>query len=368
MTHQFPQTKTLYLHIGHYKTGSSAIQKYCSDHADMLIAHGYCYPASRRGGGEGSNHAALSLTLAARHGFNPPPWYGGCRDIDLVYRDILDEVRQVPQQNIVISSEEFYQLALRKDPKAAISELRDRFAEFDTRIVLYIREPMALLKSWYNEVNKGPHGTRSFPVFFKEINPEFLSQAEVYNRFAEVFGADRVILRSYRHTGMDHIRGFLDAIGFVGTPEEAEIATQQAQDLESLELARLAKRDKAGDPKAVLSKVGPLQALADKVDKINTAFNPLQKLSDAPLPSRLSLVNIYKHLHALLEPLAAQGHANDAEASVLRNGALSVEESNPELALVMMRTAHMIRPKGQKILRKLREYEAALPPPDTPTD
>lgn len=325
----------------------------------MLAAHGFCYPVSRRGGGGGTNHADLSLSLAARHGFNPPPWYTDCQDIELVYRNIQDEVRQAPQRNIVISSEEFYQLALGKDPKAAISELRNRFSEFDTRIVLYIREPMALLKSWYNEVNKGPHGTRSFPVFFKQLNPEFLSQAEVYGRFADVFGPDRMILRSYRHTGMDHIRGFLDAIGFVGTPEATEIATQQAQDLKVLELARLAKKGKAGDPKAALSMVGSLQMLSDKAKRINTAYIPLQALSDAPLPSQLSLVNIYRHLHKLLKPLVAQGRANDAEATVLRNGALSIEVSDPELALVMMRTAHMIRPKGKFIARKVKEYETA---------
>lgn len=292
------------------------------------------------------------------------PWYAGSQDIDLVYRNILDESRQAPQQKIVISSEEFYQLALRKEAQAAITELRDRFAEFDTHIVLYIREPMALLKSWYNEVNKGPHGTRSFPVFFKQLNSEFLSQAEVYERFAGIFGADRVILRSYRHGGMDHIRGFLDAIGFVGTPEDAEIATQQAQGLDDLELTRLAKKDQAGDPKAALSKVGSMEVLANKVDRINAAFAPLQALSDSPITSELSLVNIYGHLHKLLEPLVARGSANDDEATVLRNGAISVEESNPELALVMMRTAHMIRPKGQMIARKLKQYEKALEQPD----
>jgi hypothetical protein len=361
MHHQNRYMKTLYLHIGHYKTGSSAIQKYCSDHARMLAAHGYHYPKKVRGGSHGTNHGALSLTLAARYGFGTPPWYKGSRDINAVYSKVLTEIHAAPQPNILISSEEFYQLALRKDPKAAITELRDRFAEFDTRIVLYIREPMALLKSWYNEVNKGPHGTHSFPVFFKQLNPEFLSQTEVYRRFADVFGPDRMILRSYRHTGMDHIRSFLDAIGFVGTPDEAEIATQQAQDLASLELNRLAKRSKAGDPKAALSRVGALQELAARVDRINAAFSPLPALSDAPLQSQLSLVNIYRHLHTLLEPLVAQGQADNEEATVLRNGAQSVEKSDPELALVMMRTAHMIRPKGQAILRKLREYEARQP-------
>lgn len=353
--------KTLYIHIGHYKTGTSAIQKYCSENAATLAQNGYYYPPVARPPRNATNHGELSLTLAGAHGFKPPPWYGGGTDIDEVYREFQADVTAAAPSNILVSSEEFMQLALRKSPGEAICDLRDRLAQFDVRILLYIREPMALLKSWYNEVNKGPYGTRTFPVFFKNLDSDFLSQWHTYDRFAEVFGSDRMIVRSYKYTGMDHIRDFLSAIGYAPLPTGTDpISAQEAQDLQALELARLAKKRTHSYEQATLSQFGNIKALEKKVDGINADFAKLSGLSDVPLQSELSLLNVFRHLEVLITSLKEQKCTNDKEADILRNAALRVEGSDPDLALVLMRIAHVIRPHGRFIKKKLQDYEARL--------
>ena len=352
--------KRLYIHIGHYKTGTSAIQKYCSDNARALAEAGYFYPPVARPGNNPTNHGDLSLLLAAKHGFNPPPWYGANgKDIETIYAAFLDSARAARQQNILVSSEEFFQLGLRADPAAALAELKDRLAEFDVRIVLYIREPLALLKSWYNELNKGPHGTRSFPVFFRNIDPDFLAQTSVWRRFAEAFGEPAMIVRSYKHTGLDHIRDFLAGIGCDHVPKGQDVRVQEAQDLETLELARIAKRGDADYDETTLSRFGPVQALAAKVARINTGFAEISARSDMPQDSQLSLAGLFAHHERLIAPLVARKCMNDKEAEILRDAALALAPEDPAAALVLMRTAHAIRPKGPFIAQKLQEYEAA---------
>ena len=195
--------KKLYVHIGHYKTGTSALQNYLHWNADLLRESGYYYPNCARPKRNKTNHGHLSLGLAAKYGFVPPPWYDECGDLDSIYRTLHDEIAAIPEKNIVLSSEEFVQLALLREADVALGELKERLIGYDVRIVLFIREPLSLLISWYNQVNKGPFGTRNFMVFFAKINGQFLSQRRIWRRFANHFGVQNVILRTYKHHGTD---------------------------------------------------------------------------------------------------------------------------------------------------------------------
>ena len=350
--------KRLFIHIGHYKTGTSSIQKYCSDNANALGRAGYFYPPVARPNNNPTNHGDLSLLLAARHGFAPPPWYGGNRDVDEAYANFLASARGASQENILISSEEFVQLALREDPASAIADLRDRLSEFDVRIVFFIRDPMALIKSWYNEVNKAPRGTRPFPVFVKNINPEFLGQYFVWRHFADVFGEDAMIVRGYQHLGLRHIRDFLESIGCAHRPAGRDLREQPAQDIDKLELVRIAKRQDIDFDDATLSRIGTIESYLAKLDRINADFAKLSAKADAPVESTLSLANVFRHHARLIAPLVQNRCVNDKEAPLLRDAAIAVEESDPEAALVLMQIAHKIRPNGQFIIDKLQEYES----------
>lgn len=353
--------KTIFIHIGHYKTGTSAIQKYCAEHAADLAQGGLYYPHTGRSGGTGTNHAALSLSLAAQHGFGPPPWYQGPRDTDEVYSRFKKEIDNLEHSSILVSSEEFFQLAVCKDPAAAIGDLRNRLADYDIKIVFYIREPMALLKSWYNEVNKGPSGSRPFLTFFRHLNPDFLSQLLAYRQFAAVFGSANMIVRSYKHTGMDHIRDFLSGVGHTDLPQSREaLRVHEAQDLGVLELTRLVKRRAHDKNASSLTKFGTISALGDRIDQINADFSEITMLSDVVLNSELSLFNLFSHLQTLLDPLVRQNCINPEEALILRDAAIEIEDNAPDLALLLMRMAAKIRPKGTFISKKLRDYETRI--------
>ncbi|WP_157374416.1 hypothetical protein [Salipiger sp. CCB-MM3] len=252
------------------------------------------------------------------------------------------------------------QLALRENSEAAIDELRNRLSEFDVRIVMYIRDPMALLKSWYNEVNKAPQGTRPFPVFFKNLNPDFLAQEAVWKRFSNTFGERAMIVRSYKYVGSDHIRDFLEGIGCEHEPAGDEVREQIAQSMDTLELIRISKRRDSDFDDATLSRTGPMKKLQEKIENINFRFSKLSSLSDLPVESTLSLASVFRHHERLIAPLIKYKCVNDKEANILRDAAISLEKEDPEAALVLMRTALSIRPNGRFIAEKLKKYECGL--------
>lgn len=59
--------KTIYLHVGANKTGSSAIQNFCNSNRDSLLSSGLLYPVT---GCVGDAHYGISSILGFAHGIN----------------------------------------------------------------------------------------------------------------------------------------------------------------------------------------------------------------------------------------------------------------------------------------------------------
>ncbi len=351
--------KKLFVHIGHYKTGSSAIQDYLSRNRNLICQSGFLYPDCARPKNNPTNHGQLALSLAAKHGFIPPQWFTDTVDLEQIYDEFRALALEAEQDRIVLSSEEFVQLALRKDPVAAVTELRDRLAMFDTKIVLYIREPLSLLNSWFNQINKGPVGTKGFLTFFTKINEHFLSQKKIFAVFSEVFGSDKLILKSYALRGEDHLSDFLSAIDCDHPVTNVQEPVNEALNPELLELIRLSKTRNHSYEEATISTIGSAERFDRKARRIRDDFDWLSRRSDRPVECRLSATAILEAYHRLLEPVCRAGCANVEEAHVLRDHAIEAESLNRELAHAFMRTAHMIKPNGGFIRQKLEEYESS---------
>lgn len=360
---QVDASQQIFLHIGHYKTGSSAIQDFLHDHATDLRAHGFLYPACGRPRSNPTNHGHLSLTLARDHGFAPPPWYGGKgRTTDAAYAELEDTLDRAPERNIILSSEEFVQLALRDDPDAAVADLKARLGPRKVTVLLYVREPLALLKSWFNEVNKGPKATRSFPVFFANMNEVFLSQHGIWTTYARHFGRENIRLLTYKQVGAGHLAEFLSAIGCPLTPPDTARLVQQAQALDKLETVRLAKIPPENLGDFTLSRFGGPEKLRNTARRISEDYNRLAAYADEPQPSLLTAEAVIDHYADLLRPLQNSGKLNQKEAENLRDLAIRAETVDLGLARALMEAAQVIRPDGPFINRKLADYRNRLVP------
>lgn len=354
------EAKQVFLHIGHYKTGTSAIQHFLSSHADQLRRHGFLYPACSRPRNNRTNHGHLSLSLARDHGFVPPAWYGEEVSSDAAFAELDRTLDAAPEQKVILSSEEFVQLALRDDPDAAVADLRARLAGHRVTVLFYIREPLSLLKSWFNEVNKGPVATRTFPVFFLNMNEKFLAQRHVWKFYARHFGKENLRLVTYKQIGGGHLAEFLSAVGCdMPAPIEVELKNR-AQAEDRLELTRLGKARKGSLDDYTISRVPDVASLFRRARRISDDYEEIAMLSDAPQPSRLTAAAVIDHYARLLEPLRAAGSLNQKEADNLRDLALRVEGRDIALARALMQAAQTIRPDGPLINRKLSEYAARL--------
>ena len=323
--------------------------------------HDFLYPESCRPTCARTSHADLSLPLARDHGFTPPKWYGRTISTDEAYSTFHKAVDQTTESNIIVSSEEFIQLALREERSSeAVKELKNRLSDYHVKVVFFLREPLSLLRSWYNQVNKGPVGTGNFPSFFMRLKSDFLSQHHIWQHFASAFGKENLTLLNYSSHGADHLEQFLNAVGIEHRPSKATKMVNAAQNQDQLEVTRLNKKPESSHDRATLSNIHCASDLMEKVTEINKGFTSIAKLTHPVMSSELTSSAIFSHYADLLRPVTGIIPMNDNEARRMRDLAIEAEEHDLELSISMMEVAQIIRPQGKLIKRKLEAYRDAL--------
>ncbi len=146
--------RTVYIHCGLHKTGTTAIQTALADGRDTLRAHGVLYPAS---GDEHAGHHNLAWQISGRSEFSADAL------------TITDAVAQIAafDGDAVLSSEDFESFL---DNPAALAPLVQPLQELGRRVcvLVYIRDAASYALSLYMELLK--HGfPNTFDVFSAEI-------------------------------------------------------------------------------------------------------------------------------------------------------------------------------------------------------
>lgn len=153
------------LHIGTNKTGTSTLQDYLSTHRTDLLALGMWYP------GIGSfPHAQHDLAYAIKK--NDFDAYGFSRDV------IAEGAAPAGATTTIVSSEAFH--TIRDVESVAAVFPPDR-----TKVVLYLREHLSYLASWYREAAQARDITCSFFDFAQIFG---YSMCEMVDRWQAVYG------------------------------------------------------------------------------------------------------------------------------------------------------------------------------------
>ncbi len=300
--------KTVYLHVGNFKTGTSAIQKYCSDHREELLLAGVDYLASARPAGHSTNHGCLPLSLYRKLGVFTPAWYDNPETFDEVAAVVRAEIASSSAPTVLISSEEFYRLASFREEvrRSAMGELKELFAGYEVQVVMYVREPLDFLKSWYNQVNKSALPTGRFTDFFYRLHNAFLMPHLNAMLWRECFSENCLIVQSYRAEGAAHVRQFLQLVGAgdVEIQPTAEKLVNPGRRESTLERDRLAKimalpsesqRQRYLHNQALASEAAR-QKLEARIRRVNNLFEKFcrhEGLND--LQSNLSLEALLAH-------------------------------------------------------------------------
>lgn len=188
--------KTLHLHIGHFKTGTTALQIFLARNPRLLKRHDLEYAEPFR---HNAKHSGLAFAIyraagvtTLMHGYDAPD------SPEERWRALFEAVRASPRGGVIASSEEFMRLGGIPAACAMLPELAALAPDIRVRVIAYLRAPDAHLRSWYNQLVKMRVPVPDFNTALREvIEPVHLDYGLALRPWIETFGADNVILRPY---------------------------------------------------------------------------------------------------------------------------------------------------------------------------
>lgn len=171
--------RSLYLHIGFGKTGTSSIQSFLSKSKSKLLEFGVLYPSA---GLFGDAHHGLADFESERMS----------AEIELVYYELLKEMEESRAEKIIISSEQF--CFVRPD---YIERVRELFRGYNVYIIFYVRRQVQLIESTYLQWQKqGRKFDGGIKEFYNAYNHGFDFMLRI-QPWVNSFGLDNVIVRVY---------------------------------------------------------------------------------------------------------------------------------------------------------------------------
>lgn len=195
--------RTLTLHIGWPKTGTSSLQALLAHNADWLRSQGVLYPTVERW--DNTHHRVCDLLITHNDPLIPPPE----GDLDQLL-DHLDRPENRSAEHVILSSEGFCRALVIKP--AAAQLLQNRFR---IRVLACLREPIFWANSLLNEFAKSRlilEGT----VDLAELGRQMISRDIYYparlEPWAEAFGRESVEVVTLNE-GADYLTSILAALG-----------------------------------------------------------------------------------------------------------------------------------------------------------
>lgn len=190
-------SKKIVLHIGANKTGTSSIQRMLLENRSVLQEAGWDYPDFHL---EHMAHHSLAYSIAGNtdRGLQPG-WRGELRQL----------IERSPHK-LIFSSELFFRTP---DPAAVVQY----FPPEQTHVVLYLREHLAYMMSWYAQAIQERNLTASFDDYLRLFPHAF---STFLSRWENAYGRENITTRVFdrpRLKGQDSRSDFvqfLDGVEF----------------------------------------------------------------------------------------------------------------------------------------------------------
>ena len=223
------KNKKLFIHVGNFKTGTTAIQDYFFNNDVNGI------------------HYIKGLNQSNCHG-------------NLVYSIIRSELGEIidnknelinnyiknineSQDDILLSAEAFMRMKTSHLPM--LKEFISKLNVSEIKVILFIRQPKSFVASWYNQMVKElPYNKREMgnvlSYFYRNIDKGFVSNLETFDIFESVAGEGNVIVNKYGVFGMDHLNSFCALLGIDDNPQNEQISNRRIKS-SVVELERISK-------------------------------------------------------------------------------------------------------------------------------
>lgn len=201
--------KSIFIHIGQHKTGSTALQRFFEHNEEALLCNSILYPRTGRVNLDGNameRHMLLSLAPDRDPRMLPA---------------LRGEIDASSAQNVIISGEGFSRASERPQLQRGIARMRQELDGHDCRIVVYLRPQEELIQSFYNWRVREGYESRPFRVFLEEYQEErqhYLCPDQLLKPFERIFGRESIIVRRYDKTGFHGKTIFRDFFHGIGLP------------------------------------------------------------------------------------------------------------------------------------------------------
>lgn len=212
--------KTLYIHIGTPKTGTTSLQHFCTENAKLFEEQGYCYPIfphkfkyinimrngfflSYKGYDENKNRNQMEEAKFFRQGMD----------------FILDNFQKF--DNIILSDEAIWNVVFKRGKTDLWERLKKEADEHDyvIKVVVYLRRQDSLATSWWNQkikIGKRVYSKDSWENFVKdptEFELEYYDSLKFIEKFVE---KENIIVRRFGRQYFKNgsiFEDFIDAVG-----------------------------------------------------------------------------------------------------------------------------------------------------------
>lgn len=219
--------KSIFIHAGPGKTGTSAIQHWMSNHVDYLADNGIHYPSHDvdiNGISPGNYDAVLSQN-------DNGVW---CVDKNKV-EILLTQFENSVSHTLVLSSE------------ILIGQIEDLLALMPSaRVILYFRNPLELMESNYNQLIKRHRHTNKF----KANRSKVLMTIKRFTQLLEKYGSETIFIKPYykdESSSFNILHDILETIAPNLSITSKPSRINPSYCFESLELKRLLNHYPIGD-------------------------------------------------------------------------------------------------------------------------
>lgn len=177
--------KTLYIHIGSGKTGSTALQSFLACNEDELSnEYGIKYICTGRAE---NKHRALDYNA----GRNNPLFEN---KVNSLITDLNHEILNGKEHSYIISDEDFPGLT-----DVEISNYRRMIdSSVNIKVIVYLRRQDTYVESWFNQIVKTGQYSANYSRLLNNIEKKgLLNYHQLLSKWALVFGKSNIIVRPY---------------------------------------------------------------------------------------------------------------------------------------------------------------------------
>jgi hypothetical protein len=174
--------KSILIHIGTHKTGTTSIQQFLARASDQLREDGILYPEVGRPDDRAPHgHHTLAWSIQQRQGLeNLEGW-----------EEVVCEIRRSSCSQVLLSSEVFETCSV-----SEIRQVRSFFPASKIRALVYLRGPFSYMASMYKQHVRVWGETRPFRQF-AQAKMHLLDYPSLLDRWRQGLGEGQIIARSF---------------------------------------------------------------------------------------------------------------------------------------------------------------------------